>query len=92
MAKNSVIISVSITKEQAEWLDLTKESPSEYLQREIATRMQLWNTQHQEIDKYKQNIESLQKLLSERTDFLEEKGLIDEFVDYHSNKQKYAVV
>jgi len=86
MAKNSVIISVSIPKDQAEWLDMVELSPSEILQSAIYTKMEMWNQYNQEKAKLIGNIEGLQKILAERITYLEEKGLVDEFVKWRGEK------
>lgn len=86
MVKNSVIISVSITKEQAEWLDKVQFSASEIIQEGILHKMELYNQYNQEKAKLIGNIEGLQKILAERSTYLEEKGLMDEFIKWRGEK------
>lgn len=86
MAKNSVIISVSITKEQAEWLDMVGLSASEIIQEGILNKMEIYNKVNQEKTKLIANIDGLQKIINERITYLEEKGLNDEFNKWRGEK------
>lgn len=79
MAKNSVIISVSIPKDQAEFLDTTELSPSDLIQEKILEQKRSWDAYHQEKAKILRNLESLQKEIGIHFKFLDETGKFDEF-------------
>lgn len=86
MAKNTIILSVSIRKEQAEWLDEVGLSTSSLLQSAIDEKMEIWQTYNNDKQKLIQNMQHLQKMLEEKGDYLSEKGLFDDYVAWRSQK------
>jgi len=72
MPKNSTVISVSITKENANFLDEQQLSPSELIQEKINEQKRIYDTYHLEKEKLIRIKEVLEK----------EVQLMNEFLDY----------
>lgn len=79
MTKNSVILTVSIPKEQSMFLDEHDLSPSELLQRTIDEQIDLFKKYHTEIGKAMQQIQKFQEELTIMHQFLEEIGKFEDF-------------
>lgn len=83
----SCIISVSISKDQREFLDSTNNSPSELLQRSINQEMATYKNASALIKKLEGNIALYQKELTLMTSFLEERGIDDVWRDWRGKNQ-----
>ena len=79
MVKNSTILTISITKEQEEFINRINRSPSEIIQKGINEEMDLYKRYHTEIGELNSNIDRLLKFQQELLQFLEEIGKSDEF-------------
>ena len=79
MSRNTEIISVSITKEQAKWLDMSGFGGSELIQDAINEKIELYNKFNQETVKLTNNILSLQKEISVMCEYIELQGKFDEY-------------
>lgn len=86
MVKNSVIISVSVPKEQAEWLDMVEMSASEVIQEGILNKMELYDKYNQEKSKLIGNIENLQKEIGHLCEYLEVQSKYDEYRKWRGEK------
>lgn len=82
MAKNSTIITVSVPKEFASFMDEHELSPSEILQRAIEEQMQLWKRYHTEVGKLNESINAMQGLQKDLFGYLENIEKTDEFLKW----------
>ena len=79
MVKNSMIISVSIDKEMAEFLDSTNLSPSDLIQEKILEQKRIFDSYNQEKEKLLKNLQSIQQEVGNLHQFIEELGKFEDF-------------
>jgi len=79
LVRKSEIISVSITKEQVEFLALHNFSPSELLQDKIIEQKKIFENFQTSKNQFLMNIRALQNEIEKHSEFLDNKGLWDEF-------------
>lgn len=80
-----MIISVSIDKEMAEFLDSTNLSPSDLIQEKIREQRRIFYTVNQEKEYLLRNIQNLQALLKDYSDFLELNDMFDRFTQWRKD-------
>lgn len=88
MAKNSIIMSVSVPKDQAEFLDEQNLSPSDLIQEKILEQKRIFDTYNQEKAKLVRNIEAMQKEMELIHTFLDE---IQKDKDYYKWRGEYVL-
>lgn len=86
MSKNSQIVSVSMPKEFAEFLDEHELSPSELLQRSIEEQMQLWKRFHTESGKLTAENERLYGFQQDLLQYIESISKTDDFLKWRQTK------
>lgn len=77
--KNSMILSVSVNKTDAEFLDEAELSPSQLIQEAIAARKLIWEAHKSDRAHLLAKIEALSAYLSSATGFLNQIGKYDDF-------------
>lgn len=73
------IISVSITQEQETFVQDMKLSPSKMLQGCINELMESQRVNQKVVDELKLRIKNFQEVVNKQRDFIESRGLMDEF-------------
>lgn len=89
MAKNSVIVSVSIPQEHARFLDEKGLSPSELIQEKIMEQKKIFDALDKEKEVLKRNILNYQSLIQEMYAYLD---LIDKTHEYSKWRSEKHVV
>lgn len=84
--KMSNIISVSISKEQSDFIDEMDISPSKLLQDSINVAMENTKISQKVLDEFKRKILALQDTLNMQRTFIERKGLMDDFINTPRDK------
>jgi len=79
MAKNSVIISVSVDRKQAEFLDDKNLSPSDLIQQKINEQIALFESYNKESNVLRSNIQSLHEEIGNLHSFIDVLGKFDEY-------------
>jgi hypothetical protein len=79
--KMAIILSVSVDKEQAEFLKETKMSPSSILQRSINELMARQEVSKEYVQGLQANIKRLQNILTRQGEFIQKKGLAADFLE-----------
>lgn len=80
-----MIISVSIDKEQAEFLDSTNLSPSDLIQEKINEQRRIFDTVNQEKAYLLRNIQNLQAMLKDYSEFLELNEMFEKFTQWRKD-------
>lgn len=86
MVRNTITLSVSIPIQQSEWIDKRNMSASELLQDAIKEKQRLWESYNTEIEQIKGNVKILQRMIEERGDYLSDKGLESDFIEWRKLK------
>jgi hypothetical protein len=84
MVKNSMILSVSVSKQEAEFLDIQGLSPSELLQEKILEQKRIFDIVEVEKNKIYSNFKRLEKLVQDMNEFLELSGKADDFLKWRN--------
>lgn len=84
--KNCQIISVSITKEQAEFLDNNNFSSSELIQQKINEQMRLFESFKGEKADLLEKIGALQRYMQKMSEYLNEIEKYDEFLKWKNER------
>ena len=76
----ATIISVSLSKEQKDFIDEMAISPSELLQRSINDLIESSKVSQKQVQELTRKIGFLQETINKQRDFLESNGLMDKFL------------
>lgn len=76
----SVIISVSLSSKQKEFIDEMAISPSELIQRSIDDLIESSKVSQKAVQECNRRIAGLQEVLNKQRDFIEANGLMDKFI------------
>lgn len=76
----ATIISVSLSKEQKEFIDEMAISPSELLQRSINDLVESSKVSQKAVQEAQRKIQFLQETINKQRDFIETQGLMDKFL------------
>lgn len=76
----SVIISVSLSAKQKEFIDEMAISPSELIQRSIDDLIESSKVSQKQVQECNRRIQGLQEVLNKQRDFIEANGLMDKFL------------
>ena len=85
MVKDSVIVSVSMSKQEAEFLDSMQLSPSKLIQEKILEQKRVFDVVNQEKEYLLRNIHDMQSLNKDYTDFLEMNQMFDKFTQWRKD-------
>jgi hypothetical protein len=77
---NTHLVTCSITKEQSGAIEELNLSPSALLQNAIDEKIENYKVSKEQIKQYERKIVSLHETLDKQRDFIEAKGLMQEFL------------
>jgi hypothetical protein len=77
---NTHLVTCSITKEQSNAVEELKLSPSALLQGAIEEKIENYKISKEQIKEYERKIEVLRSTLDKQRDFIEARGLMNDFL------------